>query len=391
MTMPATVARPGLRPNAFVVAAAALVLMLAVWHGAPTAFDNYVLLADAWKHGHNWISFPGDYIDAMPYHGRAYVIEAPMPAILLFPAVLVFGTNANQTLLSNALGALAVYAAWRLCERAGLERIPTAAATAFMFFGTSLFACSTVGSVWFLGHVAGVCFSLLALCECFGRRRPWLLATWALCAALSRYPLFAALPLYLILVLARDRTRAAVESFVAPLVPGLLAWVLYNLARWGTIFDPAFSLFYRIMDSQSQQRPAVFSLSYVPQQLQMFFSTPPRLIAKPPWIVPPFFGFSLPFTSLPFAYAFFAGTSLDALALWSATLVTALPAFAYYGTGDNQFGVRHALDFEPFLFALLVLALKRRPSKIATGALAAFAAFGVYEASIWLLAPDLTR
>jgi hypothetical protein len=377
--------------DALVAGAGALIFMLAVSHGARTPYDNYVLLADAWKHGRNWVPFPGDYLDVMPFHGRAYVVEAPLPAVLLLPAVFLFGTNANQTLLSNLLGGLAVYAAWRLCEQIGLARVPTAAATAFVFFGTSLFVCSTVGSVWFLGHVAAACFTLLALCECFGARRPWLIAIWALCAAFSRYPLFLALPLYFVLVVAHDRRRPAIESFVLPIVPAFVAWMLYNRNRFGTLLDPAFSMFYRIMDADYRGRPAVFSISYVPAQLQTYFLTPPRLLARPPFVVPWYYGLGLPFTSLPFAYAVFAGIGLDAIVLWSATLVTALPSLAYYGTGDGQYGVRHALDFEPFLFALLLLALQRRPSRIATGALVVFAAFGVYEGLVWLLWPALTQ
>ncbi|MDB5072771.1 MAG: hypothetical protein JWM87_3882, partial [Candidatus Eremiobacteraeota bacterium] len=49
-----------------------------------TAFDNFVWLADGWLHGKPYLPhFPGDYIDAIPYHGRAYVYEAPLPAVLM--------------------------------------------------------------------------------------------------------------------------------------------------------------------------------------------------------------------------------------------------------------------------------------------------------------------
>jgi hypothetical protein len=366
------------------VAAGALLFMLAVWHGTPTWYDNYVYLADAWKHGHNWLNFPGDFVDAVPYHGRAYVVEAPFPAILLYPAVLVFGTNANQTLLSNLLGAVAVYGAWRLCERIGLARLPTAAVTAFLFFGTSLFVCSIVGDVWYLGHVSAVCFTLLALCECFGKRRPWLVSTWALCAGFSRYTLLIALPIYLVLLLAHNRRRSTVEWFAAPAIPAFVTWMIYNFNRFGTLFDPGFSLFYRVMDSESKTSPALFSVAYLPMQLWTYFVEPPGLSARLPFVVAPRFGFALPFTSAPFVYAVFAGTSFEAIVLWCATLATALPSFFYYDNGEGQFGVRHALDFEPFLFALLVLAMKRRPSRIETIALAAFSAFGLYEGLFWI-------
>src|SRR5207248_2063729 len=47
------------------------------------------------------------------------------------------------------------------------------------------------------------------------------------------------------------------------------------------------------------------------------------------------------------------------IALWSAAVLVAIPSFVYYVNGFAQYGMRHALDFEPFLFALMALA---RPS-----------------------------
>src|SRR5581483_9938453 len=65
---------------------------------APTAMDNYVRLADAWLHLTNAIRFPEPYIDTLSYHGHDYVIEAPMPAVLMLPLVALDGLQANQTL-----------------------------------------------------------------------------------------------------------------------------------------------------------------------------------------------------------------------------------------------------------------------------------------------------
>jgi len=48
------------------------------------------------------------------------------------------------------------------------------------------------------------------------------------------------------------------------------------------------------------------------------------------------------------------------LALWAAVLLTAAPNFIYYVNGFAQFGMRHALDFEPFLVALMALGLRDR-------------------------------
>ena len=70
-------------------------------------------------------------------------------------------------------------------------------------------------------------------------------------------------------------------------------------------------------------------------------------------------GLALPFTSPGLILAFFARRPLAlVLALWAATLLTAGPNFLYYVIGFVQFGMRHALDFEPFLYALMCLAAR---------------------------------
>ena len=48
------------------------------------------------------------------------------------------------------------------------------------------------------------------------------------------------------------------------------------------------------------------------------------------------------------------------IALWVAAILTAIPNFIYYVNGFAQFGMRHALDFEPFLVALMMLAVRKR-------------------------------
>jgi hypothetical protein len=109
------------RVQAGVAALVALLLLIVVSRGQNTPFNNYVLLANAWLDGHAWIHFPGDWIDAMPYHGKAYIVEAPLPAVLLVPFVWGWGTSFNQTWLSIALGAIAAYGIWRTARLAPLR------------------------------------------------------------------------------------------------------------------------------------------------------------------------------------------------------------------------------------------------------------------------------
>jgi len=46
-------------------------------------------------------------------------------------------------------------------------------------------------------------------------------------------------------------------------------------------------------------------------------------------------------------------------AIWITVALIATPDFLYYLNGWYQFGMRHALDFEPFLLVLMAFAVRR--------------------------------
>ena len=56
--------------------------------------------------------------------------------------------------------------------------------------------CAMLGDVWYVAHVCAVLCTLLALLELQGKRRGWLVALYAGCAAESRFALVLALPVY---------------------------------------------------------------------------------------------------------------------------------------------------------------------------------------------------
>ncbi|MHB8442498.1 MAG: hypothetical protein ACYDBM_10755 [Candidatus Tyrphobacter sp.] len=338
------------------------VFTLVVSHGRSTPYDNYVLLAQAVLQGHVWIHWPGAFIDALPYNGLYYVIEAPFPAILLLPFVAIFG-GANQTLLAVALAAVAVGAAWKLGERFGLRPATNAWICAFLLAGTDLLWCAMLGDVWFVAHVGAVCFTFLALVELAGKRRPWLVMLWAACAFESRFSLVLAVPVYVALMVAEARAseRARViASAAAVLVPVAILWIAYNELRWGTWSDIGYSAWYH-QDQAGLPYGSPFRLQYLGYQLRSFFVQLPSWTPVFPWLVPGMSGVALTWTSPALLLAFFARkpTRLVA-ALWAAAILTALPNLLYYVNGFAQFGMRHALDFVPFLVALMMLTARER-------------------------------
>lgn len=357
----------------------------------PSPYDNYVLLAQAFLHGRVWIDWPGAYIDALAYGGQHYVIEAPLPAVLLLPAVAIFG-NANQTLLSALLAAVAIGAVWRLGERFGVAPANNAWICAFALAGTDLLWCAIFGDVWFLAHVSAFCFTMLALAECAGQRRAWLVALWGACAFESRFTLVLALPVYLYLCASDPqrpwaldaRARRAAAGFVAVLVPVAALWSLYNFARWGTWNDIGYTAWYH-QDQAGSPTGSPFRLEYLTYQLSSFFLQRPTWLGAYPYFRPEYSGVALTWTSPALLLAFFARAPVRWIAAaWIALLLTAAPNVLYYVNGFAQFGMRHALDFEPFAIALMLLAARDRLSRVWYALIAYCVAVGLWGCWYWL-------
>lgn len=357
----------------------------------PSPYDNYVLLAQAFLHGRVWIEWPGAYIDALAYGGQHYVIEAPLPAVLLLPAVAIFG-SANQTVLSALLAAIAVGALWRLGERFEITPRNNAWICGFALAGTDLLWCAILGDVWFLAHVSAFCFTMLALAECAGKRRAWLVALWGACAFESRFSLVLALPVYFYFCASEPQPRWALgphvrntaAAFVAVLLPVAVLWALYNQARWGTWNDVGYTLWYH-QDQAGYPTGSPFRLEYFPYQLTSFFLAAPTWLGAYPYLRPEYSGVALTWTSPALLLAALARAPGRWIAgLWIALLLTAAPNFLYYVNGFAQFGMRHALDFEPFAIGLMALAVRERFSRVWYALMAYSIVAGLWGCWYWL-------
>jgi hypothetical protein len=351
------------RYRALIVGAIGFLLCLAFAHGRSTPYNNYTLLADALLHGHVWIDWPGDYIDALLFEGNRYVIEYPVPAALMLPLVALFGKAANQTILACFLGGVGAAAAWRLARNLGASAITADWLTIFMLAGTDFLWCAMLGDVWYIAHVACAAFLLLVLAELSGTGRPWLVAMWFALACGSRFSVVLTAPViayWLVFGFAESRRawRRLIPAAVT-LVPFVLLYMVYNEARWHVPLDEGYTLWYH-QDQVGSADGSPFSFANVPMQLQSFFVQWPAFQRQFPYIVPGLGGQALTWTSPALLLAFFARRPRPlVVSAWLAVLVTAAPSFLYYVNGYIQFGMRHALDFEPFLYLLMVLAARQ--------------------------------
>jgi len=108
-----------------------------------------------------------------------------------------------------------------------------------------------------------------------------------------------------------------------------------------------------------------FGLDNVLGELYSFFVVPPQPLHAFPYLKPLLFGTALWFTSPALLLALFARRPRAlVISLWVATALVAGPSLLYYANGGSQFGMRHALDFAPFLLVLMGLAAREAPRAV---------------------------
>jgi uncharacterized membrane protein YsdA (DUF1294 family) len=357
--------------NAILAGLLGAIVALAVAHGRVSHYDNYVLLASSLLHGQIYIDalWRDASIDAVLFEGHRYVVNDPVPAILIMPLVMLVGINANQTLLACLLCGLAIGAAWALLERIGVTNRATIWLVVFFLAGTDLLWCSMLGDVWFVAQTSAVAFMLLALCELAGKRRGWLVALWTALALGSRFTLVMALPVLLWWVwdgfLERERRPRSALAFVLALLPFFVVWIGYNEARWHVPWDAVHTVFYHQDPYMGAPTGSPFGLVNVPVELYSFFVAPPEWLGTFPYLKPLVAGTALWFTSPALLFALLAREPRRlVVSLWIATLLVAGPSLLYYANGGSQFGMRHALDFEPFVLVLMGLAARQGRTRL---------------------------
>ena len=363
-------------------AVAGIVALLAIAFNRlhASAFNNYTYLADAFVHGRLWIQSPDAYMSAVTFGGHPYIIEPVMPAVLMLPLAVVAGDQANQTLLSVVMLAVASGACWSLVRRIGLSVPQAIFVVAVMVFATSAFYSGAMGDVWEVTSVCALAFTFLLLDEVAGRNRPWLVGVYAVGAAFSRYALLPTVAVYGVMGYAAFGRRYA-GVYGLTLLPFLAAAAGYNEGRWGTLWDHG----YRLYETQIYHREVpLFGLDNVRPEAASMFLKPLVFTGHAPWIATDRFGVGVVYTSAVFAGALLAPLRLPATrALWLLVAITLIPNLLYYDSGDFQFGFRHVLDFVPFLVALLALGMRAYRSWLLYALGALEIAFGIVQAYIF--------
>jgi len=272
------------RPYAELATVVALAFLIGLFssHFRSTDFNNYTRLADAMRHGHMWIDYPGAWLDAIEYNGKHYVVDGPFPALLMFPLVFVYGAQANQTTMALLVAAVCIGLAQRLLVKMHVARVPRLMLLLFLFAGTDMWWCAELGDVWFMAHLCAMTAVFAIFLELVGKRRGWVVGLLSLAAVFSRNVELFGIAFFAYALYTGDFARAAsmdrgepeppavdlrktFRAFGAMLSLGVLCWIGYNEASWGTLFDIGHTVYFH-QDSWGQATGYPFQFIYVPYQ-----------------------------------------------------------------------------------------------------------------------------
>ena len=326
--------------------------------------------------------------DIVTIDGRNYQAFGLLPVVPYWLFVPFHGLWAiSRWIIPAVLGTLAGWLALPLARRYGPGGNTDYLLASLGAFGTLLFTQSIAGNFYYLAQVEAMLLTFVALIEWQGRRRPWLIAASIGLAALARPTLLvAALPMGVVLLMdSKDRIRAA-AAFLAPIGGALLLTGWWNYVRFGSPLETGYGLS-SVSASLAQLRSqGIFSLSHLPANLALFVGGGFNIEQKLPYMAPSTAGHSILLTTPALLVA--VGASIrnkTNLVLWAAAGAVAIPVFLYYGGGGaDTYGYRYALDFTPFLLALVAAAAKERfgnLEKVLIALSIAFVSYGFVEAA----------
>jgi hypothetical protein len=340
----------------FIIIALVSFFIFVLSKGPPPGQNHFIYLADAFLHGRLGVTGAGTALqELVPLNGNFYVVYPLMPAVILMPFVAAFGTSFDQSLLSIMLASLSVSVIWLMLKKIGVKGSKVLWLTALFGFGSCFWYTAAVGSSWYIEEVVAVLFLASSIVLAFYKKNDFFVGLLLGFATLARLPVALAFPFFLFLIYERHeswkpRFKQVSYFFIGIAIPVVL-YLLYNVARYGTILDAGYGLIPGI-----QQDPyflqGIFNIAYIPRHIYAIFFQGPILLNSFPYFKPSWMGLGLFFTTPAFIYIFKG--PWNKLSKYSAlAILCILPPLITHGTvGFTQFGYRFSLDFTPFLILL---------------------------------------
>ena len=337
---------------------AVVAYVLAGW-GAPTVYDYYGRLAEAFVQGRYWLTTDPPWLNELLScgDGKWCVAYPPLPAILSIP-LLFLGTATAQNVVSQVSGGASAGVLYLALRAYGAPRWVAVTGALLSAFGTTLLFTSVDGRSWYAAHAVAMLWTSVAFLIAARGGPAWGVGAAVGLAALARLPVAAAVPALALLAARRSGTPFAstLGRVVAGGIPFLLLYLGYDLLRWGSLTDAGYA---RLAEGDFFFDHGLFSLAYLPRHVYAIFMEPPDFVPSVWYFLRPrFVGMSL-FLTTPALLFVFAGLrdvrrSVFVAATALAAGLALIPDVTHATVGFAQFGYRFSIDAQPFLIALAV-------------------------------------
>ncbi len=338
----------------FILIALISFLVFYLSKGPPPGQDHYVYLAYSFLHGRLNLTGAGTALEELvSLHGNYYVVYPPMPAIILMPFVAALGTSVDESLISIILASICVSLTWLMLRKTGVKGSKALWLAALFGFGTCFWYTAAVGSSWYIAQVSAVLFLTIAIVLSLYKKNNFLVGLSLGCAYLARLTTALAFPFFLFLTYDQnDSWKSRLKPmalFVLGLAIPVILDLVYNFARYNTIFDIGYTL---IIKGDPNYPYGLLSFAYIPKNLYAILFQGPILLNSFPYFKPDWMGLGLFFTTPAFLYIFVG--KWNKLSKYAAIAVLCIlpPLITHGEVGYTQFGYRFSLDFTPFLILL---------------------------------------
>jgi hypothetical protein len=233
------------------------------------------------------------------------------------------------------------------------------------------------------------------------RQPAWIAGLLLGLATLCRLPIGLALPFVAAAQIGmpgwtelRDRLRTDLPSIARPAVlftigiaiPAL-AYVWFNLERWGTITDQSYVLIPGVLEDPIYAKHGILSPWYIPRNLFAIFFRSWNYVDDAPFLQPSWWGLSI-FLTTPLFLWLFKARLRDPRVAWAllATALVSIPILTHGNVGVSQFGYRFSLDFQVLLFVILATVVARGWTRLQIAAGIASVVFCAY--ALWAISID---
>lgn len=278
---------------------------------------------------------------------------------MAIPFVLIFGTNFQQQILSQIMGAFAAFVWGAIAYQKSKNRLTSLWVFLLAGLGNIAWFLASNGSVWYTGQISAFLFLTLTIYESLNRKNLFLLILFFGMSFLSRLQVVLAFPLIVYLNWDKLKNLKKFFSFILGLSFFGIIYGVYNYLRFGSFIQTGYGLIPNI-PNESWFQKGIFNLSYIPDHLRVIFTSLPIFFKKFPFVEPSWGGLSMWATSPAFVYSLFANLKKREVQLsWFSIVLIALVVMSHGSTGFAQFGYRFAVDFYPFILFLIVSAVSK--------------------------------